>query len=198
MSQDNNRRQNDGKTGQGYNFLLVAIVFAIAILFGVLYLVNAAVLTIGPNDLKELVSSENKTVFVKDGEKEYRYTDPTEVIVGTSLITGQVKRSVQVEGTTQRVDEQGNLVLGDDGEPIQEKKFSVPELETFRTYNDPKDSKWITDLLEKSDIKWSLAPPPGLWRAYGPVLLVSALFVLLFLFLLRRLGGAGSPMAFWP
>ena len=41
----------------------------------------------------------------------------------------------------------------------------------------------------------SVRAPSGL-RAYAPILIVTALFVLAFFLMMRRLGGAGSPMAF--
>ncbi len=37
---------------------------------------------------------------------------------------------------------------------------------------------------------------PGTWRTYGSLLLVTAVFVLVLFLMLRRFGGAGSPMAF--
>ncbi len=50
--------------------------------------------------------------------------------------------------------------------------------------------------LEEYRLPYSNEPGPSIWRSYMPLLMITALFVGLFFFMMRRLGGAGSPMAF--
>ncbi|MCA9219886.1 MAG: ATP-dependent zinc metalloprotease FtsH, partial [Planctomycetales bacterium] len=50
--------------------------------------------------------------------------------------------------------------------------------------------------LEKTNINWKYPQSPSVWRPYGPMFVISGLFLLFFFLMLRRLGGAGSPMAF--
>jgi len=50
--------------------------------------------------------------------------------------------------------------------------------------------------LEEYRLPYSNEPGPSIWRSYMPLLMITALFVGLFFFMLRRLSGAGSPMSF--
>ncbi len=45
-------------------------------------------------------------------------------------------------------------------------------------------------------MKWTNDPEPSAWRAYLPMLVLTGVLVLFFLVMMRRLGGAGSPMQF--
>lgn len=54
----------------------------------------------------------------------------------------------------------------------------------------------LTTLLTEKKIKWSGAETPSPWAEMLPMLFLTALMVGLFIFLLRRLGGAGSAMSF--
>jgi len=68
----------------------------------------------------------------------------------------------------------------------------------FRTYKPASDQEEY-ELLEKLrayGIEHSNEPGPSLWRAYIPLMLITGLFVLLFIIMMRRLSGAGSPMSF--
>ena len=63
----------------------------------------------------------------------------------------------------------------------------------------PASSEAEQQLLRKLDeyhLPYSNEAGPSVWKSYMPLLVISALFVGLFLFMMRRLGGAGSPMAF--
>jgi cell division protease FtsH len=63
---------------------------------------------------------------------------------------------------------------------------------------------WITEdsrtrleeLLTSKEIRFGSTEPPSEWTAMIPMLLVTALFVGGFIFVLRRVGGAGSAMSF--
>ena len=68
----------------------------------------------------------------------------------------------------------------------------------FRTYTSGNvfDDAKLYEMLREADLPYASQPGPSVWRTYAPMFLISALFLLFFFFMLRRLGGAGSPMAF--
>jgi len=78
-------------------------------------------------------------------------------------------------------------------EPKPSEKQSVE----FRTYK-PASGEAEDRLLEKlqnCNISYRNKPVSA-WRSYAPMLIITALFILLFIFMMRRLSGAGSPMSF--
>src|SRR5205085_10875668 len=58
------------------------------------------------------------------------------------------------------------------------------------------NEKFWRDLLSENGVKVAEPQSPGAWRNYVTMLLLMGMFILVFFFMLRRLGGAGSPMAF--
>ncbi|MCA9063412.1 MAG: AAA family ATPase, partial [Planctomycetaceae bacterium] len=54
----------------------------------------------------------------------------------------------------------------------------------------------VEELLRSKKIAWTYGEPASFWATMAPMLMLSALFILAFFFLLRRLGGAGSAMSF--
>ncbi len=73
----------------------------------------------------------------------------------------------------------------------------------------PKEVKFVTNLapshgvvqdvkklLQNSAVDWDFHEGESAWQAYLPMLVFSGVILLVFVFLLRRLGGAGSPMQF--
>ncbi len=54
----------------------------------------------------------------------------------------------------------------------------------------------MESLLRQKGIQFAYAEPPSEWAAMIPMLIITALFILAFIFILRRLGGAGSAMSF--
>jgi cell division protease FtsH len=54
----------------------------------------------------------------------------------------------------------------------------------------------LAELLEKYGIPFDNSDRPNAWASYIPMLVIMALFVFFIFYMMRRLGGAGSPMAF--
>jgi cell division protease FtsH len=80
-----------------------------------------------------------------------------------------------------------------------EAKKSKPEEVTFRSSRlgfENDNNALLTLLLEKGfrDVKGG--EPPTFWEQYGPHIVLLLIFVLVMLFLLRRMGGPGSAIAF--
>ena len=58
------------------------------------------------------------------------------------------------------------------------------------------DTQQLTELLLASNVDWDKESKPSAWRAYMPVIIFSGILFLFFFIMLRRMGGAGSPMQF--
>ena len=58
----------------------------------------------------------------------------------------------------------------------------------------------LSILLDKaykvSGLRYGGEPEPSIWKAYAPMLLLTALLIVFFVVMMRRLSGAGSPMQF--
>ena len=74
------------------------------------------------------------------------------------------------------------------------------EAEEVRFYSNKNPSDYseelLIQLLNANGVQWQYAAGPSQWRNYVPILVLTTLFILVFFFMMRRLGGAGSPMAF--
>ncbi len=58
------------------------------------------------------------------------------------------------------------------------------------------DLNEITDLLKQRGVKYDYTEPPSEWQGLVSLFVVSLLFMMILLFLLRRVGGAGTAMSF--
>ena len=127
------------------------------------------------------VVSDNETrsgeIKVSNEKQEVFYSKPTEVVIGEHSITGKVTRRI----VTPKV--------------AADKKTQQVAFRTHRLEGDTATQE-IKDALTEANISWKFAQPPGIWSSYAPIFIMTGLFVLLFVLMLRRLGGAGSPMAF--
>lgn len=122
-------------------------------------------------------SASKPSIQLNQGSRIVIYSDLRDLQIGKTIIEGKVRRQVK--------NDKGELV-------------GQPTIVSFRTYksDNPTEESALTDALQKTDIKWNYPPGPSIWRPYGPMFAISALFLLFFFWMLRRLGGAGSPMAF--
>ncbi len=184
MNKDSgNDRRHDGKSpSNGTNFIWYVVAAVAAAAFVAFLLTKDSSVEIHYTDLVRLIDAtiEDKSEAVLkiegDGktEKEVTYSNLREVQIGDQ-ITGKVDiKTIDVNGneeTEQKVDFYTNKV-SDEG---------VPEL---------------VKKLSDAGIKTSGKPGPGFWEKYGFLLVITVLFVALFLFMMRRLSGAGSPMQF--
>jgi cell division protease FtsH len=166
---------------------------------GVLLLLLVAVINTGKeqeivwDDLERLVIASSKNTpgapgFIDITEQagqrtqSFRISDLSQVKIGSSAVIARVSRQPLKPST----DDESKLV------PVGEKEKGV----LLRANRDPEE-KSLVALLEKHDISgWDYAGPPSPLMGWIPLLLITGLMVMLFLFMIRRMGGAGSPMAF--
>ena len=117
-----------------------------------------------------------KIVVVEEGQKgrTIEYSEPHLITVGKE-ITGSVYYQV-IKGT------------GKDKE--REKRVfqaTAPDADNFDK---------LSQTLSAANITFSGTQPPGFFERYGFLFITTGLLLLLFLFMMRRLGGAGGPMQF--
>jgi len=174
------RKSNDKKASPINNnvvwFLLV---------LGVLTLLAVSMMTGGPDeklqysDLLELVKvtgdqGGKNYIDVRRGSGDkvqtVRFSDPSDIKVGSYEVTGKVIREVV-------------------GEPASRAAIS------FQSNLKPMDDR-LAQLLEEKHISFDNAEGPAAWRSYVPMLVLTGLCVAFIFYMMRRLGGAGSPMAF--
>jgi cell division protease FtsH len=118
-------------------------------------------------DVQEQVGSDRVTV---------RYSNPRRIRVSDRLIVGTVEREVLGAG------------------PSESRRRTV----TFRTRRGTSDAEEqeLVRLLMQGNLDWSFEPETVNWGNYLPVIVMTGVLLLMFLMLMRRLGGAGSPMQF--
>ena len=130
------------------------------------------------SDLLELIKNsdradEQKYVEVRkaagDKSKVVRYSNPAEIKVGTYEVTGKVTRQ----------------------EPPAEAVHDVP----FQSNLNLRDNR-LSQLLEEKNIHFDNSEGPSAWKSYLPMFFVTGIVVAFVFYMMRRLGGAGSPMAF--
>jgi cell division protease FtsH len=122
----------------------------------------------------------------KPGSVGVRYRDPSEINIAPYEITGKVIREAPGE-TTAESEAGASGSSAAHGQQV-----------SFRTDKDPNEFlvQDFTKLCEENKIPVSFVPGPSPLKGYLPMLVLTGLLILVFFFMLRRLGGAGSPMAF--
>ena len=159
--------------------------------------VSGVKLQIGYSDLKRLIEAgkdpkeagkepKEASKDPKETTKSIEYTDAEgrvirlskldELVIGTHDITGKVDAFVLKPSDANNKE----------------------ETREFETYRDPFDDSngALRSALEQSNIRFKYSGAPSAWKSYVPMLVITAVLVLAFLYMMRRLGGAGSPMAF--
>ncbi|MEM8943805.1 MAG: ATP-dependent zinc metalloprotease FtsH [Planctomycetota bacterium] len=136
----------------------------------------------GEPDYIEVVRSDENTPVV------VRLSKPTDIQIGTTEVTGKVQL---------RRAELGQRVAPDSGTTTPpDLDFKDPVERAFRVARDPEESRLATLLAENNIEGWDYASPPSPLLNALPMLLMIGMLLLLMIVMLRRMGGAGSPMAF--
>ena len=135
-------------------------------------------------DLLRLIekgSGPDASIEVTEGtgsaERKVRYSDLSELTIGRDEITGKVTRQV-IEPEHDRTD---------------------PEAKSFRSSRRGfgQDDTSLTKLLIDKGFGGAQGEePPSVWQNYLTLFVLTAGILVLFIFVLRRMGGTGSAMAF--
>ncbi len=171
---------------------------------GVLLLLMVAMYSTGTeqsmdwSDFERLVAASDPTdanapgyVDITDrgnSQAKVRISDLSQIVIGEREVTAKVTRSRAKSSA-------GTTTTTTPGAPDVARE-SREEKVTLRVSRPPGETK-LLDLLQKYHIpSYAGSPQPNPLLNWIPLLLMTGLLVMLFLFMIRRMGGAGSPMAF--
>ena len=187
---DRDKRQTDSNPTSYFWYLLAA--FA-AIGFIVYMLMNRNTVSIDISDFQrlidanardeagELVAGQTGWIDIENEKYKDRFVRISK-LRNVELTTDRIKATVDI----QELDKDKNPKEDpQEGVKIVAKRNASGEI-TNRLY----------EQLDASNITWSDDGSPDFWREYGFMLLMTLLLIGLFLYMLRRLSGAGSPMQF--
>ncbi len=193
MTNDKNRGHRSGdnrNSAAGFNFLLYTLVFGAILLAVFSYVSRFSIDEISYDDLIRLaestvyespggkLTSQEKIVVELSSGKKVEYSQLREVRIGIRSIEGRVRREVHSADT-----------------PPNQRVTDNAKFRTNKILNDDLE-RTLIETLKANNIKWTGTDQPSVWSSYAPLFLISGVFILLFLLMLKRLGGAGSPMAF--
>lgn len=183
-------RDDQGKgeknPNHGFNFILVATLLAVAIGLGLWYAISMQTHELAYSRLSDLIDSTTvDDAGVSTGSIEVeeapgvtvRYSNLRRVMIGEQRVRGVVRRE--------------QLTPENNGQAINEKY-------SFHTNLNGDDSlgQELRSQLESHGLQLRYEDPPSIFRNWLPMFLLTALFIFGCFILLRRIGGAGSPMAF--
>ena len=173
------------KSNSNFNFFSGLLLFGLAAIFLAVYLRSSQSLTLTRSELLSLIQSGELILEKHRDGSEYYITGLHDVEIGTRAVTGKVVRHQR--------DPSKESPKTEDVDPSAQKpiKFRANKL------NDEVSTAEIRDALKEAGINdVAEEGPPSAWAAYGPMILITLLFLGAIYFMLRRLGGAGSPMTF--
>lgn len=186
MNQDDRtgRRSPDAKSG-GQSVLLYVAAAAVGVSLLVMLLVKNSATVISYQHLLQLIDQSAKSpdgaIEIQQrqssGEQSWKLSNLRDVKIGDRVVRGLID--------IERLGEPASKT-----NPRRGVTFQV-----FRSTSDAVEAELIAK-LQASKLEWANDPEPSPWRAYMPMLLFTGVLILFFVFMMRRLGGAGSPMQF--
>ena len=154
-------------------------------------------MTIKWSDLEKLIAVSNPEskkpgnnyIIVEDTTTKltrwWKINGPTDIKFGTHEVSGQLTREEVRLGATK---EEGS-------ETVEGESTGTPEKVAFVANRDHNESD-LVDLLRENGIPYENAGQPSPLLSYMMPLMLFGMLLLLMIVMLRRMGGAGSPMAF--
>ncbi len=177
----------------GSNLVWSLIAVGVAGLFA-LSLVNATpVVELSYSDLENLIRAagrrdggDKEPRFIEvahpgdDSRHPSRYADIDDVVIGAFQVSGSVRQ------------------LATDTAKPSARETAAGQRRRFHTAKLPSENSegQLSKLLAENRVPFRYEEAPSPWRNWLPMLLLTGLFGMLFFLMLRRIGGAGSPMAF--
>ncbi len=194
MNSENNsgRRSQETKGNPNFSFFTGVVIFGLAATFLVVYLINVQTIEVKYTNLLTLIA-DGEVVVNRDQEKnrETYLTHLSDVEVGAFTVTGKVARYIR--NITEDNVKKSRAVGAGESQDLEK-----PKLIPFRTHKlDNEDSATrLRQKLESANTPYAEESGPTLWKSYGPLIFITVFFMVGIYLMLRRLGGAGSPMTF--
>ena len=192
---DSSKRLADRKPSLGGNLVWSLLAAGVACLFALSLISSAPELAISYSDLQRLIRATTaqgadrqvSISFGDDATQSAWFSDLHDVVIGAFEVSGRVRQSA------------GAHAAGAEEEPAGGSPTAAGAVDRrFRTSKLPSETSEseLKQMLHDHSVSFRYEDPPSPWRNWLPMLLLTGLFGLLFFMMLRRLGGAGSPMAF--
>lgn len=195
QKRDPARRPTERKPSLGSNLVWSLLAVGVAGLFAISLVGTTPELKISYSDLQKLVrataeAGQNRFVTITPGDDPSRsapFGDLRDVVIGAFEVSGKVReRAVETDPADDMLATEAPSVPGSG------------IMRRFRTAKLPSETSEseLKHLLTEHEVPFRYEDPPSPWRSWMPMLVLTGLFGLLFYLMLRKLGGAGSPMAF--
>lgn len=192
-------KSSDKKPNQRGSFVWYLVILAILLMVVVTVSQTGTVREVDWSDLEKLVErSKDPELVEREGEDPAAY--PGSVIVtdtyGKTTTTYKLSglKDLVVSSTDITGDVTVELLSRTPETPPLSAEEREPKEVPFRTYRVEDDG--MVQLLRDNGLAFRMPQPPSALRAYVPLFIITTIMVLLFIFMIRRMGGAGSPMAF--
>ncbi len=188
------RRPPERKQSLGGNLVWSLLAVGVASLFAISLIGTTPDLRISYSDLQKLVrattaTGEDRFVTITLGDDPSQAAalgDLRNVVIGAFEVSGRVRERVAEQAPPESVP--GTQAATPDGGV--DRRFRTSKLPSETSESE------LKQMLTTHRVSFRYEDPPSPWRTWMPMLLLTGLFGLLFFLMLRRLGGAGSPMAF--
>jgi cell division protease FtsH len=128
-----------------------------------------------------------------DSRQSARYGDLRDVVIGAFQVSGTVRELAAEEAARPRTEQPPVGQVGK--RPGADSAGTLRRFHTAKLPSENSESQLMRQLSEHGvPFRYEEAPSP--WRNWLPMLFLTSLFGLVFFMMMRRIGGAGSPMAF--
>ena len=184
----------------GGNLVWSLVAAGVASLFALSLVTTTPELQLSYTDLEKLIvatrqDGDGRYVSIEGAAREdelpVRFGDLHDVVIGAFQVSGIVRASpgdtVQAEpsdGSRARVKPAGVGLV------VAGQRFRTAKLPSENSESE------LMKLLKEHGVPFRYEDPPSAWRNWLPMLFLMGLFGLMFFLMMRRIGGAGSPMAF--
>jgi cell division protease FtsH len=199
---DLTKRTGDRKPAVGSGIVWYLIAAGVAGLFAMSLFGTAPEVEISYSDLERLIRGHGAAAEASQGVEirlrgddrstPRRFTDLRDVVIGAFTVTGSI-RPVRDASNESGPDEGKSMA-----DRVRERIASAGDRVVFRTAKLPSENSetQLSRLMAENGVAYRYEDPPSPWRSWLPMLLMTGLFVLVFFLMMRKIGGAGSPMAF--
>ena len=218
---DTTKRPADRRTNMGGSNLLWSLIAAgVAGLFAMSLISATPEIELSYSDLERLIRVSGKEASGKEsagprpeagqggedaiqwvevsrsgieGRQTARYGDLRDVVIGAFQVSGTVREQAAGDATRPQAEQTAKEPVA--GRPGADTAGTLRRFHTAKLPSENSESQLMRQLSEHGiPFRYEEAPSP--WRNWLPMLFLTSLFGLVFFMMMRRIGGAGSPMAF--